>query len=295
VLVCAGRPTCWTRPRWATSSVRQLLDQLERQAIAGVLDAARDAESTRIFIGSGTACSVRLVGDRFAVARCEGRVVGVVGVIGPTRLNYARVVPMVDFTAQSLGKLIGQDGFSKMTDNETRPLESCTGGTEGCARGTDRFGGQRRGLASCARSSRRRSRTSFTPRRKRRTCAAAWKRTSRARALCRDRVRARHVSWPTTCARAGSIPADLRDDEKFKNLVAGLEATGREIEKVFAGHGISRIAATGLPLDPHQHQAMMEVPSADAEPGTVLQELQAIHDQGPPAATRDGGRGQKPD
>ncbi|RQW46067.1 nucleotide exchange factor GrpE [Novosphingobium sp. LASN5T] len=72
-----------------------------------------------------------------------------------------------------------------------------------------------------------------------------------------------------------SIPADLRDDEKFKNLVAGLEATGREIEKVFAGHGISRIAATGLPLDPHQHQAMMEVPSADAEPGTVLQELQA--------------------
>jgi len=69
--------------------------------------------------------------------------------------------------------------------------------------------------------------------------------------------------------------ADLRDDEKFKNLVAGLEATGREIEKVFAGHGISRIAATGLPLDPHQHQAMMEVPSADAEPGTVLQELQA--------------------
>ena len=43
----------------------------------------------------------------------EGRVVGVVGVIGPTRLNYARVVPMVDFTAQSLGKLIGQDGFSR--------------------------------------------------------------------------------------------------------------------------------------------------------------------------------------
>lgn len=72
-----------------------------------------------------------------------------------------------------------------------------------------------------------------------------------------------------------SIPADLRDDDKFKNLIAGLEATGREIEKVFAGHGISRIAATGLPLDPHQHQAMMEVPSADAEPGTVLQELQA--------------------
>jgi molecular chaperone GrpE len=72
-----------------------------------------------------------------------------------------------------------------------------------------------------------------------------------------------------------SIPADLREDDKFKNLVAGLEATGRELDKVFAGHGISRIAAMGLPLDPNQHQAMLEVPSADAEPGTVLQELQA--------------------
>ncbi|WP_298197804.1 nucleotide exchange factor GrpE [Novosphingobium sp.] len=72
-----------------------------------------------------------------------------------------------------------------------------------------------------------------------------------------------------------AIPADMREDDKFKNLVAGLEATGREIEKVFASHGITRIAAMGLPLDPNQHQAMIEVPSADAEPGTVLQELQA--------------------
>jgi molecular chaperone GrpE len=72
-----------------------------------------------------------------------------------------------------------------------------------------------------------------------------------------------------------AIPAELREDDKMKNLIAGIEATGREIEKVFAAHGISRIAAIGLPMDPNQHQAMMEVPSADAEPGTVLQELQA--------------------
>jgi len=72
-----------------------------------------------------------------------------------------------------------------------------------------------------------------------------------------------------------SIPAELREEERFRNLVAGIEATSREIDKVFAGHGISRIAAMGLPLDPNQHQAMLEVPSADAEPGTVLQELQA--------------------
>ena len=71
------------------------------------------------------------------------------------------------------------------------------------------------------------------------------------------------------------IPADLREDERLKNLVAGIEATAREIDKVFAAHGISRIAAKGLPLDPNQHQAMLEVPSADIEPGTVVQELQA--------------------
>jgi molecular chaperone GrpE len=72
-----------------------------------------------------------------------------------------------------------------------------------------------------------------------------------------------------------SIGAELREDERFRNLIAGLDATGREIDKVFASHGISRIAAMGLPLDPNQHQAMIEIPSTDAEPGTVLQELQA--------------------
>jgi heat-inducible transcriptional repressor len=90
--------------------VRLLLDDLEnKQSVAALLDSAREAEATRIFIGaenrlfalSGSSVIASPYRDR------EGRVVGVVGVIGPTRLNYARLVPMVDFTAQSLGKLIG--------------------------------------------------------------------------------------------------------------------------------------------------------------------------------------------
>lgn len=72
-----------------------------------------------------------------------------------------------------------------------------------------------------------------------------------------------------------AIPEALREDEKLKGLVAGLEATGRELDKVFGQHGISRIAAMGLPLDPNQHQAMMEIPTTEAEPGTVVQEMQA--------------------
>jgi len=72
-----------------------------------------------------------------------------------------------------------------------------------------------------------------------------------------------------------AIPEDLRSDDKWKGLVTGLEATGRELDSVFGKHSISRIAAIGLPLDPNQHQAMIEIPDAEAEPGTVLQELQA--------------------
>lgn len=71
-----------------------------------------------------------------------------------------------------------------------------------------------------------------------------------------------------------AVPAELREDERLKPLIAGIEATAREVDKVFAAHGITRIAAMGLPLDPNQHQAMIEMPS-DAEPGTVVQELQS--------------------
>jgi heat-inducible transcriptional repressor len=90
--------------------VRSLLDDLEnKQSVADLLERARDAEAARIFIGSenrlfalsGSSVVASPYRDR------EGRVVGVLGVIGPTRLNYARVVPMVDFTARSLGKLFG--------------------------------------------------------------------------------------------------------------------------------------------------------------------------------------------
>jgi len=72
-----------------------------------------------------------------------------------------------------------------------------------------------------------------------------------------------------------AIPGDLREDERMKSLVAGIEATGRELEKVFKGHGIARIEAMGQKLDPHFHQAMIEVPDDKSEPGTIVQEMQA--------------------
>lgn len=72
-----------------------------------------------------------------------------------------------------------------------------------------------------------------------------------------------------------AIPAAAREDEAWKGLLTGLEATGRELAAVFERNGITRIDSVGQPLDPNLHQAMMEIPSADAAPGTVIQEIQA--------------------
>jgi heat-inducible transcriptional repressor len=89
--------------------VRRLLDELEEaQEIARLLEDARDAPGCRIFIGSENRMFA-LSGSSVIAAPyhgSQGQVVGVVGVIGPTRLNYARVVPMVDFTAKALTRLM---------------------------------------------------------------------------------------------------------------------------------------------------------------------------------------------
>ena len=90
--------------------VRLLLDDLEgKQEIATLLESARTASATKIFIGSENKL-FSLSGSSVIAAPYgsgDGRVIGVVGVIGPTRLNYARVVPMVDFTAATLARLMG--------------------------------------------------------------------------------------------------------------------------------------------------------------------------------------------
>jgi molecular chaperone GrpE len=70
------------------------------------------------------------------------------------------------------------------------------------------------------------------------------------------------------------VPEAARADDSQKSFLDGIEATLRELDAVLARNGIERIAAKGLPLDPHKHQAMVEIPS-EAEPGTVIEEMQA--------------------
>ena len=70
------------------------------------------------------------------------------------------------------------------------------------------------------------------------------------------------------------VSDELRSDKIASQFLAGIESTARELDSVFQRHGISRIEAKGQPLDPHRHQAMVEIPSAEAEPGTIIEEMQ---------------------
>ncbi len=70
-----------------------------------------------------------------------------------------------------------------------------------------------------------------------------------------------------------AVNDELRTDKLASQFLAGIEATARELESAFAKNGITRIKSIGEPLDPHRHQAMMEIPS-DAEPGTIVEEMQ---------------------
>jgi heat-inducible transcriptional repressor len=89
--------------------VRRLFDELEtKRGIADLLGRAERAEGVRIFIGSENKL-FSLSGSSTIIAPyrdATGGIVGVIGVIGPTRLNYARIVPMVDYTAKIVSKLL---------------------------------------------------------------------------------------------------------------------------------------------------------------------------------------------
>jgi molecular chaperone GrpE len=71
------------------------------------------------------------------------------------------------------------------------------------------------------------------------------------------------------------VPEAALADEKTKSFVDGIEATLRELDAVFARQGIVRVEAVGQPLDPHKHQAMIEIATDKAEPGTIVEEMQS--------------------
>ncbi len=93
--------------------IRTLFDDLERKRdITEFLDLADAGDGVRIFIGSENKL-FSLSGSSLVVSpymNADRKIIGAVGVIGPTRLNYGRIVPIVDYTAQLVGKLISDQG-----------------------------------------------------------------------------------------------------------------------------------------------------------------------------------------
>ncbi|RIX27268.1 nucleotide exchange factor GrpE [Sphingomonas edaphi] len=71
------------------------------------------------------------------------------------------------------------------------------------------------------------------------------------------------------------VPEAARQDEKLKSFVDGIEATLRELDSVFARNGIVKVGSVGEALDPHRHQAMIELATDQAEPGTIVEEMQS--------------------
>ena len=89
--------------------IKELFDDLERKRdIADFLELTQQGDGVRIFIGSENKL-FSLSGSSLVVSpymNADRKIIGAVGVIGPTRLNYGRIVPIVDYTAQLVGKMI---------------------------------------------------------------------------------------------------------------------------------------------------------------------------------------------
>ena len=89
--------------------IRKLFEDIEnKKELAQLLGAAEQGEGVRIFIGSENRL-FSLSGSSIIVTpfrNAEEKIVGVMGIIGPTRMNYARIIPMVDYTAKAIGRLL---------------------------------------------------------------------------------------------------------------------------------------------------------------------------------------------
>jgi heat-inducible transcriptional repressor len=130
-LIVRGRANLLDDPNAAADldSVRNLFAELERsENLLNVLDTARDAEGVRLFIGSENPL-FSLSGSAMIVApymNAERKIVGALGVIGPTRLNYARVIPMVDYTAQVVGRILGEGRLGESRTAARAPARPTT-------------------------------------------------------------------------------------------------------------------------------------------------------------------------
>ncbi|OCX65342.1 heat-inducible transcriptional repressor HrcA [Thioclava sp. SK-1] len=111
-LIVRGRSNLLAEPQ-DLERIRDLFDELERKRdIAEFLNLTQDGDGVRIFIGSENKL-FSLSGSSLVVSpymNADRKIIGAIGVIGPTRLNYGRIVPIVDYTAQLVGRMLSGQG-----------------------------------------------------------------------------------------------------------------------------------------------------------------------------------------
>ncbi len=112
-LLVRGRANLLSGSAADLDRMRHLLDDLERKRdLAQLLDLAKEGDGVRIFIGSENKL-FSLSGSTLVISpymNADRKLVGAIGVIGPTRLNYGRIVPIVDYTARMMGEVIASRG-----------------------------------------------------------------------------------------------------------------------------------------------------------------------------------------
>ena len=279
--------------------VRLLFDDLEtKRGVADLLGRAEQADGVRIFIGSENNL-FSLSGSSTIISPyrdAAGRIVGVIGVIGPTRLNYARVIPMVDYTAKVVEQAAGNLGAGnfrtapRLDFYRSKPdipvIRNMDEGTM-----TDETA-QPPYEENTAPSSRRR-RTRWRPRLR----ESAELKDKVLRTLAEMENLRRRTEREVADARTYGIAGFARDvlgiadnmqraldaarqelggstDPGVKTLLEGVELTERELLKALEKNGVKRFDPQGEKFDPNLHQAMYEVPDESVPSGMVMQVIQ---------------------
>ena len=266
--------------------VRVLFDDLERkQDIVEFLNLTDTGEGVRIFIGSENKL-FSLSGSSLVVSpymNADRKVIGAVGVIGPTRLNYGRIVPIVNYTAQMVGRVLSDRSSVEMAmENEDDFLQDISLAEE------EVFGEDEHTDEELELDELRAERDDLKDKWMR---ALADAENSRKRSE-RDRREAENYGGSKLARDLLPIYDNLKrglesatDEQRAvaSALIEGVELTMRELISVFKKHGIEPIVPeVGDKFNPQDHESMFEAPLPGTKSGEIIQVLSEgfmLHDR----------------
>ena len=279
--------------------MRLLFAALEtREQIVRVLDIVTRGDGVQIFIGAQN--------ELFGMAGCSmvvapfvntrEQIIGAIGVVGPTRLNYARIIPMVDYTAKLVGRMLELTALSKTDlsvkssthDKSDRSRQPFDEPFEQCAADAGRT---RRPFNAVARIAELealvetlKSETLLALAEAENASKRADKRISDNAKYAVSNICKALLPVADNLGRALlAAPGDVRaSNDALKNLATGVELTEKELVTVLENQGVRKMNALNQPFDANFHNAIQEVENTTVPAGTVVQVYQdgyVIHDR----------------